>query len=142
MSDEHREPPVVPETDNMGGKTQDELSAWLAWLRQIGALVSALSTLATAEMRLASVDLRRLLLLSLLLFPMLIITWLGLSVFLSWLVFEQSGMAGAGLFTFFAIQAGTTLIMWRLFRKYRRNLTLPMTRRYLDEIVEDIKHGP
>ena len=29
-----------------------------------------------------------------------------------------------------------------LLKKYSRSLTLPMTRRYLDEIVEDIKHGP
>lgn len=142
MSDEHREPPVLPDKDDSGGNAQDELGAWLAWFRQLGALGSALLTLATAEIRLAGGDLRRLLILSLLLLPMIIITWLGLSVFVSWLVYNQSGTAGAGLFTFFAIQAGATLTMWLLFKKYRRSLTLPMTRRYLDEIVEDIKHGP
>jgi len=142
MSDEHREPPEQLDTDTVGGQAQDELNAWLAWLRQLGALAGALATLATAEIRLAGGDLRRIFLLSLLIFPMVIITWLGLSVFVSWLVYSQSGMPGAGLFTFFAIQAGATCYMGYLFKKYRRSLTLPMTRRYLDEIVEDIKSGP
>jgi len=142
MSDEHREPPAQSDKDTFGGHAQDELSAWRAWLKQLGALAGALSTLATAEIRLAGGDLRRLVLLSLLLFPMVIFTWLGLSVFVSWLVYSQSGMPGAGLFTFFAGQAGATAYMWFLFKKYRRSLTLPMTRRYLDEIVEDIKSGP
>lgn len=142
MSDEHREPPVMPDQDNAGGNAQDELNAWLAWLRQLGALGSALAALASAEIRLAGTDLRRLLLLSLLILPMVIFTWLGLSIFVSWLVFTLSGMAGAGLFAFFAIQACATLYMGLLLKKYRRSLTLPMTRRYLDQIVEDIKHGP
>ncbi len=132
----------MPDTNKAGGSAQDELSAWLSWLRQLGVLGGALSTLATAEIRLASGDLRRLLLLSLLMLPILVFTWLGLSVFVSWLVFSQSGMAGAGLFTFFAIQAGATMTIALLLKKYSRSLTLPMTRRYLDEIVEDIKHGP
>ncbi len=139
MSDEHREPPILPDKDAIGGNAQDELHAWLTWLKQLGALGGALSTLATAEIRLAAGDLHRLLLVSLLLLPMFIITWLGLSMLVSWLVFTQSTIAGAGLFTFFVMQAGATLYMWTLFKKYRRSLTLPMTRQYLDEIVEDMK---
>lgn len=142
MSDDHREPLEIPDKDTDGGNAQDELSAWLAWLRQLGSLSSALSVLATAEIRLASGDLRRLFLLVLFIFPILIFAWLGLTVLVSWLVYAQSGMPGAGLFAFFAVQAGAAGYMWFLFKKYRRSLTLPMTRRYLDEIIEDVKHGP
>lgn len=142
MSDDHREPLESPDNKTSSGNAQEELDAWLAWFRQLGALASALSVLATAEVRLASGDLRRLFLLVLFFFPIVIFTWLGLSVCLSWLVYSQSGVPGAGFFTFFVIQASAAIYMWFLFKKYRRSLSLPMTRRYLDEIIEDIKHGP
>lgn len=142
MSDDHREPLELSDNKTNSGNAQDELDAWLAWFRQLAALASALSVLATAEVRLASGDLRRLVLLVLFFFPIAIFTWLSLSVCLSWLVYSQSGVSGAGFFTFFAIQASTAIYMWFLFKKYRRSLTLPTTRRYLDEIIEDIKHGP
>jgi uncharacterized membrane protein YqjE len=144
MSDEHREPPKLSDSDAVSRSTsvEDELGAWLAWIRQLGALGSALSVLATAEIRLAGADLRRLILLSLLVLPIIIFTWLGLSVLLSWLAYSQSGLPSAGFFTFFAIQVAAALYIWFLFKKYRRSLSLPMTRHYLDEIIEDIKHGP
>lgn len=142
MSDDHREPLELPDPKQHSGKAQDELNAWLAWFRQLAALASALSVLATAEVRLAGSDLRRLFLLVIFFFPIVIFAWLGLSVCLSWLVYSQSGIPGAGFFTFFAVQSVAAAYMWFLFRKYRRSLTLPMTRRYLDEIIEDIKHGP
>ncbi|HDZ08186.1 hypothetical protein [Pseudohongiella sp.] len=142
MSDDHREPLKLPGPEKDSGKAQDELNAWLAWFRQLAALASALSVLATAEIRLASADLRRLFFLVLFFLPIVVFAWLGLSVCISWLVYSQSGLPGAGFFTFFVVQAAAVVYMWLLFKKYRRSLTLPTTRRYLDEIIEDIKHGP
>ncbi|OFE12407.1 hypothetical protein PHACT_04030 [Pseudohongiella acticola] len=142
MSDEHREPLELNDAAAGGSEVEDELNAWLAWLRQLGALGGALTVLATAEIRLAGGDLRRLLLLALLFLPIIIFVWLGLSVFLSWLAYSLSGMPGLGFFAFLVMQVGAALYMVFLFRKYRRSLTLPMTRRYLDEIIKDVKHGP
>lgn len=142
MSDEHRETLELPDKNQDSGKAQDELSAWLDWFRQLYALGSALSVLASAEIRLASGDLRRLLVLGLFLFPIILFAWLGLSVFISWLVYTQSGLPGAGFFAFFAVQVVAIVYMRFLFKKYRRSLTLPTTRRYLDEIIEDIRRGP
>lgn len=142
MSDEHRETLELPDKNQDSNETQDELSAWLDWFRQLYALASALSVLASAEIRLASGDLRRLLLLGLFLFPIIIFAWLGLSVFISWLVYSQSGLPGAGFFAFFVVQVLAIVYMRFLFKKYRRSLTMPTTRRYLDEIIEDIRRGP
>jgi len=142
MNDEHRDSVKLPGEQKFSGKTQDELNAWLAWLQQFTALGTALSSLASAEIRLAGGDLRRLLLIVLFIFPVVIFAWLGLSVFISWLVYSQSGLAGAGFFAFFVMQVSAIVYMGFLFKKYRRSLTMPMTRKYLAEIVEDIKHGP
>ncbi|MEX0740393.1 MAG: hypothetical protein WD071_13705 [Pseudohongiella sp.] len=142
MSDDQHDPTQLPDDDRASNKAQDDAGAWLAWLRQLTALGSALSVLATAEMRLAGGDLRRLLLLGLFFFPVVIFTWLGLSLFVSWLSYSLSGLPGAGFFTFFVIQVIAALTMRHLFKKYRRSLSMPMTRKYLAEIVEDIKRGP
>jgi len=142
MNDEHRDSVKLPGEQKFSGKTQDELNAWLAWLQQLTALGTALSALASAEIRLAGGDLRRLLLIVLLLFPVIIFTWLGLSVCISWFVYSVSGFAGAGFFAFFVLQASAAVYIRVLIKRYRRSLTMPMTRKYLAEILEDIKHGP
>lgn len=139
MSDNYRDP-----FERVGAGTNqesDELSAWLAWLQQLGTLGASLVSLMGAEARLAAGDFKRLLLVGLFIFPILILTWISFTVFLSWLVYSQTGSPGAGFFVWFALQAACAWYLRSLIKKYRRSLGFPATRQHLADIMEDVKSG-
>ena len=67
-------------------RRQSEIDAWLRWLTDLREAGAALLRLLAAELRLASSDLRRFLLLCLLVLPLVLLTWLGFAVLFSWAV--------------------------------------------------------
>lgn len=139
MSDNYRDP-----FERVGAGTNrksDEVTAWLIWLRQLGGLGASLISLMSAEARLAVGDLRRLLLVTLFIFPLLILTWISFTVFLSWLIYSQTGSPGAGFFAWFALHAGCVWYLRSLSKKYRRSLGFPTTRQHLADFMEDVKSG-
>jgi uncharacterized membrane protein YqjE len=106
-------------------------SEWLQAL-QLGADVSTdLGRLAALELRLALANLSRMLLLALAFLPLLLLSWLGLSLLLAVLCYQQTASASLGVLVFLAIQL---LALWALcaaWVRYRRTLSLPRTRRQL-----------
>lgn len=123
-------------------RRQSEIDAWLRWLTDLREAGAALLRLLAAELRLASSDLRRFLLLCLLVLPLTLLTWLGFAVFLSWVVYALSGSLGGGFAGFFLLHVGILLIIRRQLRRYRERMSLPATRKYIGVITEGLRREP
>lgn len=119
----------------------NELKAWLDLLQQAAAAGSALSKLAMLELRLALADGRRLILLTLLILPLLVLAWMGLSVLLGWLAYQYSQSVTLGLGMFLAVQLITLATLLAVCRRYRKSLSLPVTRRHLQSYLEGSRNG-
>jgi len=120
----------------------DALQIWLDWARSLSGLMGSLSRLLNAEVNLAVADLRRLLVVALLMVPLACFAWLGLSVFIAWCIYAVSGWLGLALAGFFLLQCAVLLVLTRLVRSYKKSLSLPHTRQQLQAILRDFEHGP
>lgn len=123
-------------------RQQVELETWLRWLGDLRDAGSALLRLAAAELQLAAGDLRRFLLLSLLVLPVAFLAWLGFALFLSWAAYSISGSLGAGFAGFFLLHFGILLVIRQLLARYRKSMSLPVTREHLGEILEELQRAP
>ncbi|MFA5495526.1 MAG: hypothetical protein WC247_12170 [Porticoccaceae bacterium] len=135
--------PKAPSADVGGDPVAggDELKAWLEWLEQAVAAGGTLSRLAALELRLAVASSGRLLVLALVILPLVVFAWLGLSVLLGWLAFQYSLSVSVGLGTFLGVQlAALAALGWGCLR-YRRRLSLPATRRHLQAFREGLQRG-
>ena len=135
MSDEA---PLDPGTD----KVKTDLSTSIEWLRSLGVMAAALIRLAIAEITLAKEDAGRLIVSSLLIIPMLVLTWVALSVLAAWIVFTQTSSVSLALAAFAAIQLLAVVILLNRIKTYRRSLTLPATRVHILAILEEIRRNP
>ena len=120
----------------------DALQLWLDWARSLSGLLGSLSRLLNAEVNLAVADLRRLLVVALLMLPLACFAWLGLSGFVAWGLYAISGWLGLALGGFFLLQCVVLLVLRRMARSYRKSLSLPHTREQLQAILRDFEHGP
>lgn len=114
----------------------DEIHVWASWLRQAKAISSDILELLLLEVQLAISDSKRLVVLALLFVPLLMLTWLGFSVLLAWLVYLLNTSVTQGLLAFLIIQVlslGAIVMGWN---HYKRSLTLPLTRQHIRRIVE------
>jgi hypothetical protein len=118
-----------------------ELESWIGWMQQVVLFVVALGSLASAEGRLALSDVKRVFVASIMLIPLMMLMWLSLGVWLSWLVYSWSGSAGYAFFAFFVLQAAMSWYLRKMIKTYRSTLSLPKTRQYVHELLEDIKRG-
>ncbi len=123
-------------------QSQAELEDWLKWFGNLRDAGAALLRLAAAELQLAAGDLRRFLLLSLLVLPVGFLAWLGLALFLSWAVYSASGSLGAGFAGFFLLHFAILLVIRQRLARYRKSMSLPVTRDHLGEIVEELRRAP
>lgn len=123
-------------------RRQLEIDAWLRWLTDLRDAGSALLRLLAAELQLASSDLKRFLLLSLLVLPMVVLAWLGLALFLSWIVYSLTGSLGGGFAGFFLLHVGILLFIGRQLKRYKRRMSLPETRKYISVITEELQRAP
>ena len=135
MSDEA---PLDPGTD----KVKTDLSTSIEWLRSLGVMAAALIRLAIAEISLAKEDAGRLIVSSLLIIPMLVLSWIALSVLAAWIVFSLSASVSLALAAFAAIQLLAVVILLNRIKTYRRSLTLPATRVHILAILEEIRRNP
>lgn len=119
-----------------------ELEDWQKWVEHLREAGAALLRLASAELQLAAGDLRRFLLLSLLVVPVAILAWLGFALFLSWAAYSVSGSLGAGFAGFFLLHLFMLLAIRQLMLRYRRSLSMPLTREHLGEIMEVLRREP
>mgnify|MGYP003625293307 FL=1 len=113
----------------------DELQVWASWLRQAEAIGSDIFELLLLEVRLAVSDSKRLLVLALLFLPMLMLTWIGLSILLAWLVYLLNMSVTQGLLTFFMIQFLGLIAIAMGWNHYKKSLTLPLTRQHIRQFV-------
>ena len=135
MSDEA---PLDPGTD----KVKTDLSTSIEWLRSLGVMAAALIRLAIAEISLAKEDAGRLIVSSLLIIPMLVLTWVALSVLAAWIVFTQTASVSLALAAFAAIQLLAVVILLNRIKTYRRSLSLPATRVQILAILDEIRRNP
>lgn len=119
----------------------DELKAWLQWLQQAAQAGGTLSQLALLELRLAFADSKRLLLLGLAMVPVIVLVWVGFTVLLAWLAYQQSHSVTLGLCVFLAQQLLALMIMVRACKVYSRSLSLPATRSHIQAFVEGSRRG-
>lgn len=128
--------------DPARSQRQVEFEAWLQWFGDLREVGSALLRLAAAELQLAAGDLRRFLLLSLLVLPMGFLAWLGFALLLSWSLYSVTGSLGAGFAGFFLLHFSILLVIGRLLKRYRKSMSLPLTREHLGGIVEELRRAP
>lgn len=135
-----------PGSGDVGGQEQvrqplqEELKASLEWLAQAAQATGDLSRLALLELRLAVGDSGRLVILSLVMIPVFLLAWTGLSVLLAWSAFAWLGSVALAIGVFTGLQVvilGVLLMYWR---KYARSLSLPVTSKRLQAIREQA-HG-
>tara|TARA_R110000772_G_scaffold148001_3_gene258555 strand:+ start:84395 stop:84907 length:513 start_codon:yes stop_codon:yes gene_type:complete len=124
------------DTARAGAGLEAELRNWQALLQQALEAGNAFSRLVLLELRLAVGDAGRLALVVLALVPLVIFTWLGLSVLLAWWAFAALESVALGLVAFTALQVAALLLLWLAARRYARSLALPATRRQLRAIME------
>ncbi|MDP2285227.1 MAG: hypothetical protein Q8L06_13890 [Pseudohongiella sp.] len=120
---------------------KSELSASIEWFRSLVVMTSALFRLAFAELSLAREDLGRLILSTLLFLPLLLMTWVAISLLAAWIVYEQSESATLGFSAFAAIHVLASVVLLKRISTYRRSLSLPVTRTQLRAIIGEIRRG-
>jgi|GEM_PF-6420518 len=129
------EAPLDPSTD----RVKSDLGASIEWLRSLGVMTAALIRLSIAEISLAKEDAGRLVVSGLLIIPLLVLTWIALTVLAGWIVFEQTASVSVALAAFAAIQLLAVIILLNRIKTYRRSLTLPATREQILAILEEIR---
>ena len=117
----------------------EELKAWVELLQQAVAAGATLSQLALLELRLAIADGGRLIVLGLLMLPLTLLAWSGVSVLAAWSAFSLSGSVALGICTFVAVQVITLSVMAVACVRYRKSLSLPGTRRHVRQFMEGTK---
>ena len=132
-----REEPPGPENTQQREGREDEFETWLRWLQELTEVGTGLSRLAAAEVRLATSDLKRFFVLSLLILPVALLAWCGFGVFLGWIAYELSGLPVMGFGTFLVLQLLALLLMRARLASYRRNMRLPVTRKQIKLIIEE-----
>lgn len=118
-----------------------ELNALVKWGQGMAALGGALSRLAGTELQLALGDVRRLVLLGLLVVPISCFAWLGLSSLVGWWCYSLSESVALGLTGFVALQFLILILMGVLARRYLSSIGLPHTRAQIRAIMRDLDRG-
>ncbi|TVP90939.1 MAG: hypothetical protein EA348_05015 [Pseudomonadaceae bacterium] len=126
----------APPSEQPAGVEQ-ELSAWLAWIQQAAEAGGTFAQLLQTEVRLALRSARQLLLLGMLMLPLLLMAWLGMSSAVGWLAFTSSGSVLLGLLAFTAVQLVVLVLLGRKAKILRRRLRLPATKQQ----IESFMHG-
>lgn len=117
----------------------DEMNALMGWLQSAASTGSEIFDLFKLEVRLAVTDVKRLILLSKLLVPMLVLAWMSLSAVLAWHVYLLNISVSQGLLFLCCLQfLGLFGVTFGL-KYYQKSLTLPLTRQHIRRFVEGQK---
>jgi len=130
-----------PEPEAPVGSGGSEIKAWLDWAQQLTVAGGTLSKLALLELRLAVGDSGRLFAVGLLMLPLLFLAWIGLSVLLAWLAYLAVLSVTVALITFLLIQVVALIGLLMACKQYRKSLSLPATRRNLQNFMERARDG-
>jgi hypothetical protein len=113
-----------------------EFQTWTLLIKRATEYGSDLIQLLLLELRLAVADSGRLFILMLLFVPILILTWVSLGLFLSWLIYLFSSSVTLALFTFFIIQFISLIGIIVGGSYYKKSLSLPLTRQHINRLVK------
>lgn len=119
-----------------GMPAQDALHEWVELGKQAGATAGTFGKLLGAELKLAGADLGRLVAVGLTLLSVGSIAWLGLSVLLAWLAYQQLASVTLALLVFLAIQVVVILLLLRAVKSFKKSLSLPATKRNFRAMVD------
>ena len=111
-----------------------------AWLRQLSAAGGELATLLRLEWQLTLGDARRMLLLSLLLVPLVLFTWLLFSLLLGWLIWQSSGQVAVALLCVLALHVLGIALLLRQLKRYRESLGFRRTQAHLKRLMQGDAH--
>ncbi|WP_185267728.1 hypothetical protein [Halopseudomonas xiamenensis] len=134
----------TPESGDVGGQEQRrqpltaELKSSLEWLEHAALAGGDLVRLAGLELRLAAGDSGRLVVLGLVMLPIALLAWIGLSVLLAWLVFAWLGSQALAIGTFIVVQVVALGIMAAYCKKFAKSLSFPATNRQLKALKEQV----
>lgn len=118
-------------------KAVDELlDHSVAWLRQLLAAGGELATLLRLELQLTLGDARRMLLLTLLLVPLLLFTWLLLGALAGWLIWLASASVTAALAGVLGLHALGLWLLLRQLQVYQRSLGFRRTKAHLKRLLQ------
>ena len=109
---------------------ENEIQAWLEWFKHAASAGGDLAKLARMELSLALGDTKRIVLLALIAVPLLVLTWLGLSVLAAWLVFVPTQAITAAIGVFIAVQVIPLLIIGLSIKRYRKSWEFATTREH------------
>jgi len=145
MAPEHEQPSASATAPS---QAQDELALWLDCAQQVAGVSGNLLRLAAAELDLAMASVRRLFMLALLLIPLALLTWLGISVLVAWLGYmlglqftEGPWAVFLGLGFFVLQQVAVVLLVLQLCRVSRENMRFVRVRRHFQLFREGLAHG-
>lgn len=131
------EPPTAKNPDDKAANTEqlDALQVWTDWLQQSATVGADIVHLLQLELQLAIKDSKRLLLLALIFIPVLILTWIGFTLLLAWLVYLLDTSVTQGLLAFFIVQLGALSIILMSWKHYKKSLSLPLTTAQISKLV-------
>lgn len=138
------QPQPTPESfDQKAASPPDtsEAEALIAWGKGMVAMFGALSRLASAELQLALGDLKRLLAVGILVIPVSVFAWLGVSILIGWWCYVASGSVTAGLLGFIGVQALVIAVVAVLLRRFVASMRLPHTRAQWQAMMQDLERG-
>ncbi|WP_341707899.1 hypothetical protein [Halopseudomonas sp.] len=122
-------------------KAVDELlDHSVAWLRQLLAAGGELATLLRLELQLTLGDARRMLLLTLLLVPLLLFTWLLLGALAGWLIWLASASVSVALSGVLGLHALGLWLLLRQLQIYQRSLGFRRTKAHLKRLLQGADH--
>ncbi|MFT6987433.1 MAG: hypothetical protein ACJAT7_003288 [Psychromonas sp.] len=127
--------PANPHDKAEQSEPLDELQMWTGWLQQSAAIGTDILQLLQLELRLAITDSKRLLVVALLFIPLLMLTWIGFTALLAWLVYLLNTSITQGLLTFFISQALGLMGICMSWKYYKKSFSLPLTREHIQNII-------
>ena len=115
---------------------QDEIQAWAEWLKHAASAGSDLAKLAAMELRLALGDTKRIILLALVAVPLLLLTWIGFSVMVAWLVYLPTQLVVAAIAAFLVVQLIPLALIWWSIKRYGKSWSFTATREHVKAFKE------
>lgn len=110
-----------------------QLQEWVALLADSA---RTLFKLMQAEFALTLATIPRIVVMSVVLLPFLLLAWISLCVLMAWFAWEWSGELGLGLFVFFVLQVIPSVLLALKLVRLQKDLFFPATKRQLRKFSE------
>ena len=106
------------------------------WLSEQATLVNQIFQLLGLELKVAAADSAKIVAAGLLMVPLLLLTWVGCCVFISWVVFFLSGSLAIALISFPLLQIAAIVLLKLRISRWSESLKLLHTREHLTQLLQ------